>query len=189
MIDPAALEPERVRPLRREEYERLVDLGCFEDEKIELLEGMLVAMSPPGTPHAYAVQQLTMLLVPAVVGRAIVRVQSSFALAEYSEPEPDVVVVATQDYSHAHPRSALLMIEVAESSLRKDRHIKAALYAREGVPEYWIVALSERVIEVYREPNQGTYSQVTRHALGDIVRPQAFPDVKVRVADVIPAAG
>jgi Uma2 family endonuclease len=189
MIDPAALEPERVRPLRREEYERLVELGCFENEKIELLEGWLIAMSPPGVGHAYAVQELTMLLVPAVVGRAIVRVQSSFALAEYSEPEPDVVVVAAQDYSRAHPRQALLMIEVAESSLRKDRRIKAGLYAREGVPEYWIVALSERVIEVYREPRDGKYTQVTQHAMGETVRPQAFPDVEVPVADVIPAAG
>ena len=186
MIDPAALEPERVRPLRRDEYERLVELGCFEDEKIELLEGMLVAMSPQGTGHAYAVQQLNMLLVPRLVGRAIVRVQSSFALAEYSEPEPDVVVVAAQDYSRAHPRQALLMIEVAESSLRKDRRIKAGLYAREGVPDYWIVALSERVIEVYRTPSDGKYTQVTRHGIGETLRPHAFADVEVPVADVIP---
>jgi len=188
VIDLAALAPERLRPLRRVEYERLVELGCFEDEKIELIDGILVAMSPQGTEHAYAVQQLAMLLIPALKGRAIVRVQSSLAASDDSEPEPDVVVVPRQDYSRQHPMHALLLIEVAESSLRKDRRIKGSLYARTGVPEYWIVDVASRAIEVYRDPRDGAYAQVTRHHLGEILRPLAFEDVEVPVAEVVPTA-
>jgi Uma2 family endonuclease len=189
VIDLAELAPERVRPLRRREYERLVELGCFEDEKVELLQGLIVAMSPVGTGHAYSVQQLNMLLVPAVLGRAIVRVQSSFALSDDSEPEPDLVIVPLEDYSREHPSRALLAIEVAESSLRKDRRIKGRLYAGADIEEYWIVDVNNRVIEVYRASRDGAYSQVSKHGPGEIIRPEAFPDVEVPVADVVPRIG
>jgi Uma2 family endonuclease len=185
VIDPSILAPDRVRPLRREEYDRLVAAGCFEDEKIELLEGLLVAMSPQGTAHAYAVGQLTMLLAPALVGRAIIRPQCSFAASDDSEPEPDLAVVPKANYRHEHPAGALLLIEVAESSLRKDRLIKAGIYARAGVPEYWIVDLKAGCIEVYRAPHQGVYSQITAHRRGETVRPEAFPDVEVPVAEIV----
>src|SRR5215470_8355044 len=87
VIDPAILAPERVRPLRRDEYDRLVELGYFEDEKIELLHGLLVAMSPQGAPHMYVIRKLTKLFVPAVGERALVQVQGPLAVSDDSEPE------------------------------------------------------------------------------------------------------
>lgn len=186
VIDPTALGAERVRPLRRNEYDRLVELGCFDNEKVELLGGTLVAMSPQGTAHAYAVQQLTMLLVPALAGRALVRAQSPLALGDESEPEPDIAVVPRHDYSRAHPSQALLVIEIADSSLRMDRLVKTALYARAGVPEYWIVNLAERAVEVHRGPQGDGYARVSKHHAREVLRPEAFADVEVPIADVLP---
>src|SRR5450432_3867156 len=136
--------PEIIRPLRRTEYDQLVTLGAFRGEKIELLEGVLVAMSPIGPPHSSSVQRLNALLVLALVGRAVVRPQLPFAALEFSEPEPDLAVVPLGDYDVEHPAEADLIIEVAESSLAIDRGKKLRLYAACAVPEYWIVNLVDR---------------------------------------------
>jgi len=175
----------RIRPLFRDEYDKLIALGAFEDERIELLEGALVEMSPPGPPHSSAVDMLTMLLVPALVGRAIVRVQGPFAAERISEPEPDLMVMPLGDYTSSHPEQAQLVIEVSESSLRKDRGIKQRIYARNGVADYWIVNLVERVVEVYREPAGDRYASVQRFLPGASITLLAFPDVAVSVSSVI----
>ncbi len=176
--------PDGVRPLRRVEYDRLVDLGMFEDERIELLDGVLVPMSPIGPPHASAVQKLDELLILALHGRAAVRPQNPFAAGDLSEPEPDLVVAPSSDYDTAHPDEAHLVIEVSESSLAKDRGIKRRIYADRGVPEYWIVNLVNRRIEVYTEPAPGAYGRVAHFERGDVIRLLRFPDVEVRVSDV-----
>lgn len=185
MIEPYRLSPEAVRPLRRVEYERLVLLGCFENERVELLYGTVVRMSPHGAPHDAVVQRLTRLLVPALLGRADVRVQSAFAAADSSEPEPDVAVVPPGDYDEAHPSAAWLIIEVAASSLTLDRGIKARLYAESCVPEYWVVNLPDRLIEVHSEPVGGAYTRVTPFRPGEAIRLGRFPDVEVPVASVL----
>jgi Uma2 family endonuclease len=187
MLEPALLLPERPRPLRRAEYDRLVALGAFEDERIELLHGVLVEMSPPDPGHASPIDRLTMLLVPALVGKAIVRVQQSIvtgAPGDESEPQPDLAVVPPGDYRKAHPARALLVIEVALSSLNKDRKVKAPLYAASSFPEYWIVDVRAQRIEVHRSPAGDRYTSVTRHAPGEVLRPEAFPDLAVSVAEV-----
>jgi len=189
MIDPAMLASERIRPLRRREYDRLVQLGYFEDEKIELLNGMLVAMSPTGAGHAYAVTKLFTLFVRGLGDRAGVRSQVPLGASEDSEPEPDLAVVPNQDYSHDHPTQALLIVEVAESSLRKDRGVKAALYARAQVPEYWILNLTDRTVEVHRAPRGERYTSVVTHAAGDVIHPESFPDLKISIAEVLPRVG
>ena len=178
-----------MRPLKRAEYDRLVALGCFDDEKIELLNGMLVAVSPQGAGHAYVTTKLTALLIRALGERAIVQCQAPLGAWDDSEPEPDLAVVPNRDYSHDHPASALLVIEVAQSSLDKDRLVKATLYARAGVPEYWIVNLPERVVEVHRDPRpDGGYASVTIHGADQTIHPAAFPDVAVAIAEVLPRA-
>src|SRR5450631_913480 len=116
---------ESVRPLHRREYDRLVELGSFDEERIELLRGMLVGMSPQGAEHADVVHRLAALLARGFGDRAVVRTHSPLALGEDSEPEPDVAVLAPGDYSREHPSTALLVIEVSDTSLRKDRAIKA----------------------------------------------------------------
>jgi Uma2 family endonuclease len=184
MLDASLLLPERPRPLRRVEYDRLVALGAFEDERIELLHGVLVDMSPNKPGHVSPIDRLTMILVPALVARAIVRVQSPIAAGDDSEPEPDIAVVPPGDYRQEHPAQALLVIEVALSSLNKDRNVKAPLYAASGFPEYWIVDVAGQAIEVHATPAGGAYATVTRHTPGETLRPAAFPDVAVQVADV-----
>jgi Uma2 family endonuclease len=176
---------ERFRPLRRVEYDKLIQLGAFQNEKIELLEGVLVPMSPIGAPHSSAVQKLTALLVPALAGRAAVRIQSPFAALELSEPEPDVAVVPSGDYDTDHPDRAYLIVEVAESSLSVDRGVKLRLYAACEVPEYWIVNVVDRLIEVYTEPAAGSYAQVRRYERGQSLRLLSFPDLEIRVTDVM----
>jgi Uma2 family endonuclease len=176
---------ERYRPLRRVEYAKLIELGVFQDEHIELLEGLLIPMSPIGPPHDSAVMKLTAILVPALLGRAAVRIQGSFAALELSQPEPDVAVVPSGDYDTEHPDQAYLIIEVAESSLAIDRGVKLRLYASCGVPEYWIVNLIERAIEVYSEPLDDGYRKVDKYAHGQSVRPLCFADVEVRISDVM----
>jgi Uma2 family endonuclease len=186
MVDPAILASERLRPLRRVEYDRLVDLGYFDDEKIELLGGVLVALSREGPGHAHSIQELTVRFVRAIGERAMVRVRAPFAASDDSEPEPDVALVPNEDDSHQHPTRALLVIEVAQSSLRKDRLLKSGLYARAQVPEYWIVNLAERVVEVYRDPQGDRYSSMSTHPAGETLRPVAFPDIEIPIGDVLP---
>jgi Uma2 family endonuclease len=176
---------ERYRPLKRVEYDKLIELGAFGDEHIELLEGLLVPMSRIGPPHDSAVMKLNAILVPALLGRAAVRIQGSFAALEFSQPEPDVTVVPLGDYDTAHPDQAYLIIEVAESSLSIDRGIKLRLYASCGVPEYWIVNVAERAIEVYSEPDRDGYTKIVRYERGQSVRPIHFADIEVRVSDVM----
>jgi Uma2 family endonuclease len=186
MLDVREIAPERPRPLRRNEYDRLVEDGLFGDERIELLEGVLVEMTPSGAGHADVVGRLTMILAPALVGRAMVRVQSPLAISGDSEPEPDVAVVAVADYQREHPRGALLVIEVAEASLRKDVGVKASLYARAGVPEYWVVDLATRTLRRHTNPTVDGYTQVATAGPGDVLYPLAFRDLVVSIDAVLP---
>jgi Uma2 family endonuclease len=173
------------RPLRRAEYDQLVELGAFQNERIELLDGLLVPMSPIGPPHCSSVQKLSELLLPPLLGRATVWVQSPFAAHELSEPEPDLVVTPLGDYETVHPSEALLVIEVAESSLRQDRGLKRRLYATCGVPEYWIVNLVDRRVEVNTDPRGDTYGVCRAYAPGESIQLLSFPDLSIAVSDVI----
>lgn len=176
----------RLRPLRRREYDRLVELGAFRDEKVELLEGMLVPMSPQGSRHAYVIQELTALLVPAVAGRGRVRVQLPFAGSDVSEPEPDIAVVPPGDYSAEHPDRALLVVEVADSSLADDLDLKAPAYAAAGVPELWVIDCTSQSVIVHRRPMGRGWGEVIRHGRDASLAMEALPDVAVRVATLFP---
>jgi Uma2 family endonuclease len=180
---PASLGP--IRPLHRVEYDRLAELGCFEDERLELLFGTIVTVSPPGPEHSDVVCRLMTRLVVALDGRAMVRAQVPLAVSDDSEPEPDVAVVPLGDYTREHPRTARLVVEVSESSLRKDRGLKAPLYAAAGIEEYWIVDLVDRVVEVHRAPRDGRYTEVSREGRESTLRPLAFPDVAVALGDLL----
>jgi Uma2 family endonuclease len=182
MLDAGLLAPQTTRALKRSEYERLVALGAFEDERVELIEGVLVTMSPNDPEHASPVQLLTELLVPALQGRAAVRIQLPIVAAGESEPEPDVAITPLGDYRRAHPTQAHCIIEVAKSSLSKDRNIKAPLYAASGFREYWLVNVPEQVLEVFRDPTAGQYRTRLRFGLGETATLEAFPDVSLDVA-------
>jgi Uma2 family endonuclease len=177
-----------IRPLRRVEYDKLVELGVFEGERIELLDGQLVPMTPPGPPHASTVDKLMLIFVRGLGDRARIRVQSPFAALETSEPQPDLAIVPLADYETEHPSRADLLVEVADSSLRYDRGPKLRVYAEAEVPEYWIVDVQGRRIEVYRKPKSGRYWQVEQHDESSELRPERYPDFELRVANVLPSA-
>jgi Uma2 family endonuclease len=178
---------ERRRPLRRDEYEHMVEAGFFEGERVELVRGVIVEMSPQNLPHSAAIQLLTRWLQPALVGRADVRVQLPFNVGDDSVPEPDFALVAPVIRRDAHPDEAFLIIEVADASLAYDRREKTGLYASAGLPEYWIVNLVDRVVEKYSEPSGGSYARLVTVRVGDAVAPLAFPDVSMTVDEIVGA--
>jgi Uma2 family endonuclease len=183
------------RRWRRVEYDRLVDLGMFEGEHLELLDGLLVVREPQKSPHAATVTQVAHVVGTAFGAGWHVRVQAPVALDDDSEPEPDVAVVAgvPRDYLAAHPSRPTLIVEVADSSLRLDRRLKSRLYARAGLPEYWIVNIVDHVLEVYREPQREAdtregwaYRSVDLLRSPATVTPLGSPHARVAVADLLP---
>ena len=149
------------------DYYRMAEAGIFnEDSRVELIRGQIVDMPPIGAPHFAAVNRLNRLLGQAAGDRAIVSVQNPVRLDDGSEPEPDVALLKPRadDYATAIAGSddVLLIVEVADTSLREDRVVKAPLYAEGGIPEYWIVNLLERLVEVHRQPEGGRYAQIRR---------------------------
>jgi len=187
MSSPAEiLATEPVRPLKRVEYERLAAEGFFDDEKVELLFGVVVEMTPVDSTHVAAVYHVRRTIERGVSDRAMVLSQSPFAASDESEPEPDVFVVPSGDLWRQHPTSALLVVEVARSSLRRDRGAKALLYASCEVDEYWIVDVDGGVVEIYRDRHEGTWRSKSTHARGETVAMRAFPDVQVEVAEILP---
>lgn len=162
----------------------MVEQGLFEHEQLELIQGALVTMGPQGARHVETIKRFNRLLMFALGTRAQVLVQSPLAIADDSEPQPDLAVVPIRDYSAEIPSHAHLVIEVAEASLRKDRGVKAALYAAAAIPEYWIADLTVDMIEVYTEPHGHAYGCVARRQRGDMIAPVLFPGVQVAVGDV-----
>src|SRR5213594_4694922 len=182
--------------MTRARYDAMVAKGALEeDEPIELLDGLLIVREPEGGRHAVIVGRVRQVLERAFGQGFYVREDKPFALDATSEPEPDVVVVRGPDskYIDQHPSKQLLIVEVAESSLVRDRTFKARLYARAGVADYWIVNLVDEVLEVYRQPALDRsaefgwrYLDVQALRPGATVSPLARPDVTVAVADLLP---
>lgn len=180
------LEP---RPFSVAEYHQMIDAGILpEDERVELLEGVIVAVSPQKRPHAFLIQRLNALLLRQLDGRYHVLPQLPLALGDRSEPEPDLAVVTIADGQSRteHPRTALLAIEVAGDSLRKDRLVKSRIYARAGVSEYWVFNLDEACLEVQRDPDRDSETYRTRFVVTrqEEVRSSAVPELVVRLPDL-----
>ena len=172
------------RLLTRAEYDRLVKHGFFSSERVELVRGIVIQMAPIGPPHSDPIDVLTRVFVVGVRDRAVVRIQQPFAASDDSEPEPDVLLAPPKRYADAHPDRAFLIVEVAQSSLEYDRETKAPLYASSGVPEYWIVDVNARRVEVYDSPRGGRYERVRSFGAEAEIAPTAFPDVKLTVGEL-----
>ena len=162
---------------------------------MELLEGEIVEKMPQDSPHATAIRRCERLLNHSFTTDHIVQVQLPLALGLRSEPEPDVAVVAGSiaDYEDSHPTTAILVIEISDSTLRVDRGLKASLYARTGIPDYWILNLGQRVLEVHRrpEPQRGKrlgygYETIQTVPETESIAPLAAPDASILVADLLP---
>jgi Uma2 family endonuclease len=175
-----------------ERYLGLLEEGVLsEDDRVELLEGVIVAMTPSSPPHDTGVTLATHALIRAVAEQATVRTQCSLVVRPWSLPEPDVAVVpgSPRDYSERHPETALLAVEVADSSLQQDRLTKAAIYAAAGIPEYWIVNLRRGVPEVMRDPDRprARYRDAQTLGAGDRIELAALPGAVVAVTDLLPS--
>lgn len=149
------------------EYFRMGEIGVLEPEaKVELVEGEIIDMAPIGSPHASRVKRLLHLFASAIGDRAILSAQDPVILGDLSAPEPDLALLRPRldFYAQQHPSSedVLLVIEVADSSLRYDRERKIPLYARFAVPEVWLVDVNGRHLDVYRQPDEGLYTQQSR---------------------------
>jgi Uma2 family endonuclease len=173
----------------RKEYERAAYAGAFGDRRVELLDGVVYDMTAQHSPHAAGVQKTRRALEQAFPPSDYdIRVQMPLLLGRYSMPEPDLAVVPGEpdDYVKSHPRSALLVVEVADSSQHHDRVRKVEIYARSGIHEYWIANLAHDFIEVYREPVRGSYRVKLVLHRGERVSPLARPDVDIAVDDMLP---
>ena len=184
-----------LRRFMRVEYDRLVELGVFRGEAVELIGGLLLVAEPQGSYHASAVGKVADALRTLLPSGWLVRVQMPVALDDQSEPEPDVAVVpgAWADYRSDHPARPALVVEIAETSLVFDRGEKASLYARAGVGDYWILNLVDRQLEVYRDPLPDKtqrygfgYSTTTVLSPADTVTPLVLPQAHIAVADLLP---
>lgn len=172
------------------EFHRMIQAGVLdEDEHVELIEGELVTMSPISSHHASCVDRLNWLFSQKVGRAAIVRVQSPVYLSEYSEPQPDIVLMRFRPdfYAHAHPepRDVLLVVEIAETSADYDREVKLPLYAQAGIPEVWLVNLPEGHIEVYRQPAPEGYRETRFVQRGQYLSLWAFEHVEWAVDDIL----
>lgn len=162
------------------DYHRMGEAGILnEDARVELIEGEIIDMAPIGSRHAGTVSQLSRLLERAVGDAAIVWSQNPFVLSDHSEPQPDVALLRPRSdfYKSSHPRRGdiLLVIEVAESSLRYDRDVKIPLYARHGIPEVWLVDLEHSELSLYRKPGKGGYQDVVKLTSPSAVAPSLLP--------------
>lgn len=181
--------PAPVHRWTRQQYENMALLDFFEPEaRVELLDGVIIDMSPQKSFHATALYLVEEALRDVFKGGYIVRNQMPLALDDQSEPEPDIAVVPgkARDYTQAHPTTAVLVVEVADATLRLDRKTKQAVYARNGIAEYWIVNLKDNHLEVYRDPQGDQYRLQMTLQPGETVAPLAQPDQMIAVADLLP---
>lgn len=186
---PGAPNPPTTRNFSRSEYDNMIRAGILgEDEHIELIGGRIVAMRPEGPVHAAAIDLCAEALRRVFVSGHTVRVQHPLAVDDDDEPEPDVAVVrgGPRDHLTEHPHDAVLVVEVAESSLDYDRRDKALLYARAGFPDYWILDLVDRTVEVRRDPSPSGYRDIVVFHAGDEIAPLAAPATPVPVAALLP---
>ncbi len=175
----------------RAEYHRLDDLGMFEGRRVELLDGQIFDMGTMNSPHATSILLVTRCLESRFASGYVVRPQLPLVIDEHSEPEPDIAVVEGEirDFSRSHPDAAVLVVEVSDSSLRFDRSRKARAYARAGIPEYWIVDLQARRIEVCRDPDPEQlrgYRSISVHEAEDRIAPRAALDFSLAVSELLP---
>ncbi len=184
----------QTRNWSRQEYEQLVSAGIFQPhERLELVEGEILQMSPQGSAHATAITLIDNALREVFGSNYTIRVQMPLAVSLDSEPEPDIAVVvgSPRDYRDTHPTTAELVVEVADTTLAYDRERKAALYARAGIQEYWILNVIDRQLEIYRQPmaNQPSPPSYKIHHIltsSESVSPLPSPQTELPVHAFLP---
>jgi Uma2 family endonuclease len=170
------------------ELSRMEEAGLFQDERVELIHGEIFLM-PTGSRHQARVDRLTALLGSNVSGRAIVRIQGPLFLDNYNLPEPDAMLIKSRPdfYEHKHPgpEDVLLIMEIADSSLERDREVKLALYAIAGIRECWIEDIQADTLLVFRDPMEDHYHTILKFQRGQTLAPLALPEVQFSVDGIL----
>ena len=182
----------QLRPLSIVEYYQMMERGIIrEGERVELILGQIFTMAAKGTRHTVSTTRLLSELLGLVEKRAIIRCQDPITLPNNSEPEPDIVVarLRSDDYINSHPAPAdiILVIEVADSTIKFDRDIKAPLYAAAGISEYWIVNLIDNRLEIYRQPADSIYTSIQILTPPQSISLPEFPEILLNISDFFPA--
>ena len=172
-----------------DEYLRMAKAGVLEDARVELLRGEIIEMSPIGSPHASHVTRIDRFFQRLGGDHFMVRCQCPTIVEEHSVPEPDLALVKWRDdyYAKRHPtpEDVLLLVEVSDSSVDKDRRLKLSLYAEAGIPEYWIVDVTRKVVEVYRQPSGDRYEESFELQSGQKLELVGLEGVKMELADIL----
>ena len=173
-----------------EEYHAMIANGVLkEDDRLELIQGEIVEMSPIGPKHLAHVNRLTRLFSRRVGDRALISVQNPIFLGKQSEPQPDLALLRPRadEYENAlpKPKDVLLGIEVADTTVDYDRDVKIALYGRAGIPEAWLVCLDDRWVEIYTEPTAAGYRMMRKALPGERIAPQALPQAALKVSEIL----
>lgn len=190
--NPSMVRPVRLAPphrFSREDYHAIAKAGILgEDDRVELIAGEIITQMPIGTAHAAAVKRFNKIFTNLAQNRCIVSVQDPLALDPYSEPQSDLALLRLRsDYyanEHPHLEDVLLIVEVADTSLAFDREEKIPLYAAAGIPEVWLVELTDKSLSVFRHPMHGSYTEVTRHRSGEILAISGLPGASLAISDL-----
>ena len=177
------VQPARYR-FTADEYHHMGAVGIFsEDDRVELIEGEIVEMSPVGDRHVTVVDRLTETLVVASAGKARVSVQNPVRLGPSSEPQPDLMLLHRESFGHgaARPDDVLVLIEVSDTTLTYDRDVKIPLYAQAGIPEVWLIDLPNGVIWRYTDPHPNGYRLIERFNRGDTLISRPLPSVMIEL--------
>lgn len=179
----------------REQYYKLAEIGLFEGQHVELIEGQVIEISPIGASHMMYVTIVGDILRVSFGSGYFIRTQGPLDLGELSQPQPDIAVVAGNvlDYRNNHPTTAALVVEIADTSLTYDRTTKTSIYAKAMIAEYWIINLVNRQLEVYRQPGAEagavygfSYGETLIYTTAEVVAPLAKPEALIAVADLLP---
>ena len=173
-----------------DQYYRLAEVGVLKpDDRVELIEGEIIRLSPIGSPHAASVARLNYRLRNSAPDNTMLWIQNPVRLSEFSEPVPDVTLVKLRaDFYASHhptPEDVLLVIEVSDTTMLADRNVKIPLYARAGIPEAWVVNLPRKLIEVYFDSTAGTYRESLKFKHGEILVSPTVSGLSLAVNDII----
>jgi Uma2 family endonuclease len=172
------------------QYHQMSEVGIFsENDKVELINGEIIEMSPIGRRHTACVNRLNSVFSQLLGKKVIIAVQNPITLNNLSEPQPDIALLKPRadfyESGHPQPQDIFLLIEVADSSLEYDRDVKIPLYASSGITEVWLVDIYEQVIIVYRYPSENGYSDIQKLSRGEKMSIQAFPEINLAVDDIL----
>ncbi|MBD2040813.1 Uma2 family endonuclease [Microcoleus sp. FACHB-672] len=183
-----------VQLLRRqftvEEYHRMAEAGILtEDERVELIDGMIVHILPISPRHAACVKRFIRLFSQRLGDNSIVSVHNPVELSNQSEPQPDIALLQPRsdfyEAGHPQPKDIFLIVEVADTTVESDRQVKIPLYAGSGISEVWLVDINEQLIEIYRQPTAAGYQDIQKCRRGQRIAPQAFPEIQLAVDEVL----